>query len=135
MCWQSNRRRFLFERLALLIWAAAPARPELCVTPLVHALVARALDSEVEIHFAGPAVRLLVSGVADQLYPTPEGDKSVGDFMREASAAGVSFYACSMASAAWIGGDERLIPECSGRAGATAVVVRALDPEWRTLIF
>ena len=34
------------ERLALLIWAATPAHPELCVTPLVHALAARALDAE-----------------------------------------------------------------------------------------
>ena len=134
-CWRSNRKQLLFERLALLIWAAAPERPELCVTPLVHALVAQALDAEVEIHFAGPAVRLLVAGVADQLYPTPGREKSVGDFMREASAAGVSFYACSMARAAWIAEDEALIPECTGSAGSTAFVVRALDPEWRTLTY
>ena len=85
------------ERLALLIWAATPDRPELCVTPLVHALAARALDAEVEIHFAGPAVRLLVAGVADALYATPAREKSIGDFLREAGAAGASFYACSMA--------------------------------------
>ena len=57
------------ERLALLIWAATPEHPELAVTPLVHALAARALDAEVEIHFAGPAVRwlLFLSGVAGTL--------------------------------------------------------------------
>ena len=123
------------ERLALLMWAATPDRPELCVTPLVHALAARALDAEVEIHFAGPAVRLLVAGVADALYATPAQEKSIGDFLREAGAAGTRIYACSMASAAWITSDEPLIPEYSGAAGATAFVARTLDPAWRTLVF
>jgi hypothetical protein len=27
------------------------------------------------------------------------------------------------------------IPELAGEAGATAFVARALDPEWRTLVF
>jgi predicted peroxiredoxin len=125
----------LTERLALLMWAATPARPELCVTPLVHALAARALDAEVEIHFAGPAVRLLVAGVADTLYATPTQEKSIGDFLREAAVAGARFYACSMAGAAWIAGDEQLIPEFTGAAGATAFVARSLDPAWQTLVF
>ncbi len=123
------------KRVALLMWAATPDRPELCVTPLVHALAACALDAEVEVHFAGPAVRLLVAGVADALYATPAREKSIGDFLREAGAAGTRIYACSMASAAWITSDEPLIPEYSGAAGATAFVARTLDPAWRTLVF
>lgn len=123
------------ERLALLVWAATPEHPELCVTPLVHALAARALDAEVEVHFAGPAVRWLVSGVADARHATPGQEKSIGEFLREASAAGVNFYACSMARAAWTSDDETLIPECTGAAGATAFVARTLDPAWRTLVF
>jgi predicted peroxiredoxin len=130
-----NQRRLLTDRLALLIWAATPEHPELFVTPLVHALAARALDAEVEIHFAGPAVRWLVAGVADMLYATPGKEKSIGDFLREASAAGADFYVCSMASAAWIDNNEILIPECTGAAGATAFVARTLDPAWQTLVF
>lgn len=125
----------LTERLALLIWAATPEHPELCVTPLVHVLAARALDAEVEVHFAGPAVRWLVAGVADNIYSTPEKVKSVGEFLREASAAGAVFYICSMARAAWISDGETLIPECTGAAGATAFVARTLDPAWQTLVF
>ena len=94
MSWRWSRTPALTERLALLMWAATPDRPELCVTPLVHALAARALDADVEIHFAGPAVRLLVAGVADVLYATPALEKSIGDFLREAGAAGTRFYAC-----------------------------------------
>jgi len=121
--------------LAILICSATPDRPELCVTPLVHAIVARALDCDVEIHFAGPSIRLLVEGVAGDLYPTAQREKSVLAFLQEASAAGAELFACSMAHASWVEPDERLIPECREFAGATSFVVRALDPEWRTLVF
>ena len=122
------------ERLALLIWAATPAHPELCVTPLVHALAARALDAEVEIHFAGPAVRWLVEGVADAAYATAAKEKSLGDFLREVLAEDVRLLACGMARATWVADGEKLIPQ-AGAAGATAFVARTLDPAWRTLVF
>lgn len=123
------------ESVAFLIWAATPERPELCVTPLVHALAALALDCTVEIHFAGPAVRWLVEGVAAERYPTPAREKAILAFLREASAAGARLLACSMARASWIGPDESLIDECHGAAGATAFVARMLDPAWRTGVF
>ena len=123
------------DKLALLMWAATAEHPDLCVTPLIHALAARALDCEVEIHFAGPAVRLLVDGVADGLFATSAEEKSIGEFLREVAAENVRLFNCSMAKAAWITADETLIPECSGAAGATAFVARTLDPAWRTLVF
>lgn len=123
------------DKLAILLWSAPPGQPALCVTPLVHALAARALDAEVEIHFAGPAVRWLVAGVADAEYATPEREKSIGDFLRELAAEDVHLLVCGMARAAWIADGEPLIPQCSGAAGATAFVARALDPAWRTLVF
>ena len=122
------------ERLAILIWAATPDRPELCVTPLVHALAARALDAEVEIHFAGPAVRWLVAGVAGASHATTTREKSLADFLREVDAAGVRLYACSMAPAAWVAADEQLLPAASF-AGATAFIARSLDPAWQTLVY
>ena len=122
-------------RLAILICSDGPQRPELCVTPLVHALAARALDCEVEIHFAGPAIRLLVEGVAASLYPTAQREKSILEFLHEATAAGAVLLACSMARAAWVSPEEELIGECQGAAGATLFVARALDPCWRPLVF
>jgi predicted peroxiredoxin len=122
------------DKLALLIWAATPEHPELLVTPLIHALAARALDAEVEIHFAGPAVRWLVEGVADTAYATPSREKAIGDFLREVVAEDVRLLACGMARAAWVGAGETLIPP-AGAAGATAFVARSLDPAWRTLVF
>lgn len=122
------------EQLAILMWSATPDRPDLAVTPLVHALAARALDARVEIHFAGPAVRWLVDGVADAAFPTAERAKSIGDFLRELLAEEVSLLACGMARAAWVGPDEALISS-AGHAGATAFVARSLDPDWVTLVF
>ncbi len=122
------------ERLAILIAGAGPDRPELCVTPLVHALAARALDAEVEIHFAGPAVRWLVAGVAAAAWPTPGREKSIGAWLDELTAAGVRLYACGMARAAWVAADEPLLA-AAGAAGATAFVARGLDPAWRTLVY
>jgi predicted peroxiredoxin len=124
----------LSDKLVVLIWAATPDHPELVVTPLIHALAARALDAEVEIHFAGPAVRWLVAGVADQSYATAEKEKSIGDFLRDLQQEGVTLYVCSMAQARWVGETENLLPGCR-HAGATAFVVRALDPAWRTLTY
>jgi len=92
------------------------------------------MDAEVEIHFAGPAVRLLVEGVAGGLYPTPAREKPVLDFMLEAHAEGARFFACGMARAGFVAPGETLIPQ-AGHAGATAFVARSLDPAWRTLVF
>ena len=122
------------DKLAFLIWAATPEHPELLVTPLVHALAASALDAEVELHFAGPAVRWLVEGVAGSAFATPSQQKSVADFFRELHAEGVAFFACTMARVAWVGDDEALIGQARP-AGATAFVARSLDPAWRTLVF
>jgi predicted peroxiredoxin len=121
--------------LTILICSPTVDRPELCVTPLIHAAVARAMDGEVEVHFAGPAVRFLVEGVPDALYPTPAGEKSIRDFLRDAASSGATLLVCAMARAAWVGPDERLIPECAGTVGAAAFIARAMDPGWVTLVF
>lgn len=123
------------KKLAILLWSATPERPQLCATPFVHAAAAAAFDCEVEIHFAGPAVRLLVAGVADGLRPWPGTATSIYQMLRQATNLGVSLRACAMAMGALVGEDEALIPEFGGTIAASAFVDRALDPEWATLVF
>lgn len=123
------------SKLAILLWSATPDRPQLCATPFVHAAAAAAFDCEVEIHFAGPAVRLLVAGVAESLRPWPGVDTSIYHMMRQAANLDVSFRACAMAMGALVGKEEALIPEYSGTVAASAFVQRSLDPEWATLVF
>jgi predicted peroxiredoxin len=122
-------------KLAILLWSATTERPELCATPFVHAAAAAAFDCEVEIHFAGPTVRLLVAGVADALRPWPGVETSIYQMMRQATNLGASLNACAMAMGALVGKDEALIPEYAGTIAASAFVARALDPEWATLVF
>jgi predicted peroxiredoxin len=124
----------LSDKLAILICTASPERPELYATPLVHALAAHALDAQVEIHLAGPAVRLLVEGLADGLFPTPAREKSLGEFLREVIAENIPIFACGMARAGWIADSETLIPQARA-AGATAFIARTLDRAWRTLVY
>jgi hypothetical protein len=123
------------KKLAILLWSATPERPQLCATPFVHAAAAAAFDCEVEVHFAGPAVRLLVAGVADGLRPWPGTETSIYQMLRQATNLGVSLRACAMAMGALVGQDEALIPEFGGSIAASAFVDRALDPEWATLVF
>jgi predicted peroxiredoxin len=123
------------SKLAILLWAATPERPELCATPFLHAAVAAALDCEVEIHFSGPATRLLAAGVAEQLFSTPDRQASIYSFMQQASSHGVKFFGCTMALRAHLAADEATVSEYDGRATMTDFVLRALDPQWSTLIY
>jgi uncharacterized protein len=121
-------------RLVIVVWSAGPERPVQAAAPFVYALAARALDVDVEMHFTSTAVRWLVPGVAESAYTDAQQTKTIADFLREARAAGVRLYACSMASHEHARGVP-LIADCEGHAGAATVVSAALDPATRTLIF
>ena len=125
----------MITKLAILVWSLSPERPDLAAAPFVYAAAAAAMDCEVEIHFAGTAVKLLEPGVAEKLYPSPGRERSIYDFMQDAAARGVKFLGCQMAFHAHDLADRTLIPEYSGAAGAAAFVARTLDPEWRSMIF
>jgi predicted peroxiredoxin len=122
------------QRLVIVVWSAGPERPVLAAAPFVYALTARALDLDVEMHFTSTAVRWLVPGVADLAATDAARSKTVGDFLREAHAAGARLLACSMALAEHAPG-ETLVPECAGRAGAASVVAATIADGTRTLVF
>ena len=119
-----NERRT--DRLLIVVWSAGPDRPVLAAAPFVYALAARAFEVDVEMHFTSTAVRWLVAGVAGADYTDAAQTKTVADFIREAKAAGVRLYACSMAMNEH-GRGEPLIPECDGYAGAATVVAAILQ--------
>lgn len=123
------------RKLALLLWSVTPETPERCAAPFVYAAAAGAMDCEVEVHFTGAAVRLLVPGVAQCLFAGQGDKKSIAAFMSDASGAGAKFYACPMALIQAGLRDGPFIPAFAGTVGATAFVVKSLDPEWSTLVF
>lgn len=114
------------DRLVIVVWSAGPDRPVLAAAPFVYALAGRAFEVAVEMHFTSTAVRWMVAGVADGAYTDAARTKTVADFIREAKAAGVRLYACSMAMNEH-GRGEALIPECDGYAGAATVVAAVLQ--------
>jgi predicted peroxiredoxin len=122
------------SRIVIVVWSAGPERPVQAAAPFVYALTARALELDVEMHFTSSAVRWLLAGVADQAFTDAAKTKTVADFIREAADAGVRLLACSMALAEHRRG-EALISECHGQAGAATVMVAAIDPSTRTLVF
>lgn len=123
------------KKLAILLWAANPDRPELCAAPFIQAMAACALDCQVEVHFTGRATRLLIEGVAENLYPTDSRAKSIYVFMKEAAYLGAEFFACGMALGSHVQVGEKFIPEYAGNATATEFTKRVLDSEWATLVF
>ncbi len=123
------------QKLAILVWAADPGRPELCATPFYFAAAAAAMEVEVEMYFTARSVELLCLGVAEKLEAAAGSGKSMADFRREALAFGVRLYACPTALASHGVPDSALIPTLTGQAGAAAFLGRSLDPAWRTLSF
>lgn len=121
------------RKLALLAWSVSADAPDLAAAPFVYATAAAAFDAEVEIHFAGPAVKLLIEGVAKGAETS--GGKNLYSFMRESANLDVKFFACAMAVKRHLADGEALIPEVCGEAGASAFVARSLDPNWTTLVF
>lgn len=126
------------SHLAILLWSTDPECPDLAAAPFVYAAAAAALDTEVEIHFAGRSVRLLIAGEAAGRSSSGRGGRSLYEFMQDAARGGARFLACSMAWREYVGDGEATIAEFSestGQAGATAFVARTLAPDWRTLVF
>jgi len=123
------------SRLAILLWSPGPEAGDLCAAPFYYAAAAGAMDVEVEVHFAGRSVLLLVEGAAESLPSAPGSELSVLHFMREARRFGARFLACSQALDARAVDRARLIAEVDGVAGATVFAARALDPDWATLVF
>ncbi|HEY7240752.1 MAG TPA: hypothetical protein VH600_16375 [Burkholderiales bacterium] len=94
--------------------------------PFVYAAAAAAMDAEVEIHFSGRTVRLLVADAQN---------REIKVYMKEVAAEGVRFLGCSTALKRHVREGEKMVAEFAGAAGAATYAQRALDPEWRTLVF
>lgn len=119
----------------MMLLTIDPERPHVCGTPFFQATAAAAMDVEVEIYFASRAVRLLVKGVAESIYPSDNRSKSVYGFMKDAVDLGVKFYACGGAMEPCDATKEELIPETTGIAGAATFVERAMDDDWKTITY
>lgn len=120
--------------VAILLWAADASAPERLATPFFHAAAAAAMDVPVEIYFSAASVRLLLPGVAASLRASPRVDKTIADNLHEAMALGAQLFACSDALHAQGIEAAQLIPGVQ-RGGAVQFMARAIDRDWRVLVF
>ncbi len=123
------------DKLVIMLLTVEPEQPHLCGTPFFQAAAAAAMGFEVEMFFASRAMRLLVKGVADRIYPSDNRSKTVYGFMQDAAEQGVKFFACKGAMDAFALSPGDLIPELTGLAGATTFIGRVMDSEWRSLTY
>ncbi len=120
--------------VAILLWAADRAAPERLATPFFHAAAAAAMEVPVEIYFTAASVHLLLPGVAAGLRASPRVDKTIADNLREAVGLGAQLFACSDALHAQ-GVQAAQLMAGVQRGGAVQFMARAIDRDWRTLVF
>jgi uncharacterized protein len=121
--------------VAILLWACDPDEPARLATPFFHAAAAAAMELPVEMYFTARSVHLLVPGVAGRLRASDRHERSVLQWMDEAAAHGVQFFACTEALAAQGLAGQVLLPQVRGHGGAVQFMARAADLRWRTLVF
>lgn len=119
----------------ILMVNSDPSNPEELGTPLVHAMVAAAMDYEVEVICAGTSGKLLKKGVAERLTVKSGAAKTVYDFIREACEHGVRFYACPANLDLFDMTADDLVPECSGFLGAAALIGKIMEDDCRVLSY
>ncbi len=110
-------------------------RPGTLGAPFFQATVSAAMDLEVEIYFAGPSARLLVQGVADELFPGQTKQKSLYSFMQDAHEAGARFYVCAGAMDEHELNANNAIPEFGGCRGGAAFISEATEDGVLTLTY
>ena len=120
--------------VAILLWAADASAPERLATPFFHAAAAAAMEVPVELYFTAASVHLLLPGVAAGLRASERVEKTIADNIREAQDMGARLFACSDALHAQGIEPGQLMPGVQ-RGGAVQFMARAIDRDWRTLIF
>ena len=123
------------RRLLIVLVNTDPRNVEELGAPFYYAAVAAAMDYEVDVLCTAAAGRLLIKGVADQLFVKPGNSKSVHDWIREAHDHGARFWACPANLELLDKTPEDLIPECRGFMGAAAMISDIMDGECRVLTF
>jgi predicted peroxiredoxin len=117
--------------VAILLWAADASVPERW--PRRFHAAAAALDVPVEIYFSAASVRLLLPGVAAGLRASPEWTRPSPTTCAR-PALGAQLFACSDALHAQGIEAAQLMPGVQ-RGGAVQFMARAIDRDWRVLVF
>lgn len=100
--------------------------------PFFQAMVAAAMEYEVEIILTAGAGELAKRGVAEKLHVKDGSSKSVYDFIQDAHQAGVKFKVCTPTLELW---GEDLIPEIEETVGGSYIIQQAMDDNTVTFTY
>lgn len=120
------------DKLLIILMNTDPTNPSELGTPFMQASVAAAMEYDVEVIFTGRSGELAKPGIADELYFTEGGDKTVYSLIEDAAGSGVKFKICTSNIELW--GDD-LIPEISETVGAAYIISEAMDDETVTFTY
>lgn len=120
------------DKLLIIMVNTDPSNPSELGAPFFQATVAAAMEFEVEVVLTGRAGELAKKGVAENIYIQADSDKSVYDFIKDASEAGAVFKVCTPTLDLW--GDD-LIPEIEETVGGAYVISEAMDNDTVTFTY
>ena len=120
----------------LFILASGPESPKKLGTPFHQAMTALALDSdEVVILFTCSGTQLLKKEVAQSTFTKEGSDRSIYDYIQEASECGVQMFVCPSSLELNDMTMDDVIPEIEGAMGAAGYTTMSLQDDVVTLTY
>ena len=118
------------EKLLIAMVNSNPRDARQLAPPLSQAIVAAAMEFDVEMIFTSGCGEVLQQGMAKDIPVDREGTRTIYDMIQEAHGAGVKFKICSSALEAW---GDNLIAEVEETVGAAYLISEAMDDS--TVVF
>jgi predicted peroxiredoxin len=113
------------DKLIIVMANTNPHKAAEMVPPFSQAIVAAAMEFEVEMIFTAAAGEIVRRGAAQSVKLSATSDRTVYDMIREARDAGVKLKVCTTALE-YSGGGE-LIPEVDETVGGAYLISEAMD--------
>lgn len=112
------------DKLLIVMMNSNPLAVMEVVPPISQAIVAAAMEFEVEMVFTGRSAGLLKKGAAAELPLAVGRATTVHDLIKEAVQAGVHFKVCAAGVEYW---GEDFIPEVEETVGGAYIISEAMD--------
>ncbi len=112
------------DKLLIVMMNSNPLAVMEMVPPISQAIVAAAMEFDVEMVFTGRSAGLLKKGAAAGLSLAAGRSTTVHDLIKEAVQAGVRFKVCATGIEYW---GEEIIPEVEETVGGAYIISEAMD--------
>ncbi len=112
------------DKLLIVVMNSDPQMVMEIIPPISQAIVAAAMEFEVEMVFTGRSAGLLKKGVAAELPLAANRTTTVHDLIKEAVQAGVRIKVCATSLEYW---GEDIIPEVEETVGGAYIISEAMD--------